>query len=292
MFGFRRDAQLPLLSNISFGSWIKQNSDYQRDNFYWFGHKQLPVVVLWIDTFNNYYAPKVLEAGLKSLIKSGFRVAVPKRRFCCGRPLYEHGFLVHAKQQLEEILDHFHPQLPAATEVIVLEPSCLSVFKDELVNLMHSDPRAHDLSKRMTTLIDFLSRQGIAPQKKFKSAILHLHCHHKSLSPESKERSWLSDCFEDLQEPENGCCGMAGSFGIKRQTREISEFLYRRKLKPTIDASQDATILVANGISCREQIARQSQREVLHSAQIVERCLVPVVHETNREEVMIKTTKH
>jgi len=289
VLGLRQDAKLPPLSTMPFGKWAKNNCQYEQDNFYWFGKKEHPAVILWLDSFNNYYSTHVLEAGLRSLLKSNFRVGVASRRFCCGRPLYEHGFLEQAKQQLNEILDQFHHQLPEGSEVIVLEPSCLSVFKDELLNLMKSDARAHDLSNRVTTLIDFLSSKGIRPKKKFESAILHLHCHHKSLLAGTQDKAWLSECFEQLQEPESGCCGMAGSFGMKNQTRDISEFLYQRNLKPAIDGSSDKTLLVANGISCREQIERQSGRAALHPAEIVELCLDTVATKPNFEEV---TTRH
>jgi hypothetical protein len=273
ILGIDDDHKLPALSPQPFNKWAKQNCTCEQGGYYWFGEESNPVVVLWVDSFNSYYQPQVLQAGLRALLKANFRVTVARRRFCCGRPLYEHGFLEQAKSQLNEILDDFYHQLPEAAEVIVLEPSCLSVFKDELLNLLASDPRALDLSQRVTTLIDFLSRKGIRPQKVLKNGVLHLHCHHKTLLSASADQQWLSDCFEQLQEPENGCCGMAGSFGIKKQTRDISEFLYQRKLKPVIDESDRETFIVANGFSCKEQIQSHSGRAVLHPAEIVERCI-------------------
>ncbi len=269
----RMDAKLPSLSLLPFNKWAKQNCQYEQEHFHWFGNNKDPVVILWIDSFSNYYTPHILKAGLRCLVKSGFRVGIARKRFCCGRPLYEHGFLKQAKQQLNEIVEHFYQQLPNNSKVVVLEPSCLSVFKDELLNLFGSEPRAKDLSNRVTTLIDFLNSNGIRPKKKLENAILHLHCHHKSLLNNTQDKTWLSECFEQLNEPENGCCGMAGSFGMKDQTRNISDFLYQRKLKPAIAESEEKTLLVANGISCREQIQRQSGRVVMHPAEIVERCL-------------------
>ncbi len=273
VFGLRRDAALPPLSTLPFNQWAKNNCQYEQGNFYWFGNSEHPAVILWLDSFSTYYAPHVLKAGLESLLKSNFRVGITQHKFCCGRPLYEFGFLDQAKRQLVDILDIFHHQLPVGSDVIVLEPSCLSVFKDELLNLMGFDPRAQDLSKRATTLIDFLSSKGIRPQRKLKNAVLHLHCHHKSLLSGTRDKAWLSGCFEELLEPESGCCGMAGSFGMKHQTRDISDFLYQRNLKPMIGASSHETLIIANGISCREQIERQNGRVVKHPAEIVESCL-------------------
>ncbi len=271
--GLRNDRDLPALSVQSFNSWAKQNCAYEQDDFYWFGDEAHPAVVLWVDSFNGYYRPNVLQSGLRALLKCNFKVAVARRRFCCGRPLYEHGFLDQARRQLNEILEGFYHQLPGDSQVIVLEPSCLSVFKDELLNLMATDPRASDLSGRVTTLIDFLGKKGIKPQRKMNKGLLHMHCHHKSVLSGTLDQQWLGECFEQLQEPENGCCGMAGSFGVKDQTREISDILYQRKLKPAIEQNGNEACLVANGFSCKEQIERNSGRPVLHPAEIVERCI-------------------
>jgi len=271
--GMRRNTALPALATTSFNSWAKQHSNSHQNQFYWFGAEHNPAVILWVDSFSNYYAPHILQAGLQALTKSGFRVGVAKKRFCCGRPLYEHGFLDKAKRQLIEILEHFLPNLPDDSSVIVLEPSCLTVFKDELINLKGTHPTAHDLSNRVTTLIDFLSDNDIKPTKKLERAVLHMHCHHKALLAETKDKRWLSECFDTLEEPENGCCGMAGSFGMKEQTRSISDTLYQRRLKPAIEQSNESTLLVANGISCREQIERNSGRSVLHPAEIANRCI-------------------
>lgn len=269
----RTDTQLPPLALNSFARWTKENVQYQQDRFYWFGSRKDPPVILWSDSFNTYYAPQVLIAGLQSLLKCGFRVGIPQRRFCCGRPFYEHGYLDQAKRQLQEILNEFYIELPPASEIVILEPSCLSVFKDELLNLMGKDARAKDLANRSCSLIDFLTRNGIRPQKKLKDGVLHLHCHNRSILTNNQDRTWLKQCFENLQEPENGCCGMAGSFGMKQQTRDVSEFLYQRKLKPSITESAIETLIVSDGISCREQIERQSGRTTLHPAEIVQRCL-------------------
>ncbi|MEH6577242.1 MAG: FAD-binding and (Fe-S)-binding domain-containing protein [Amphritea sp.] len=274
-FKLSEEHNLPTLSHQTFKDWAKKNSHQQEDNFYWFGDETHQPVILWIDSFNGYYRTQVLQAAVRALLKAKFRVGVARRRFCCGRPLYEHGFLKQAKQQLNEILEQFYEQLPDKAKVIVLEPSCLSVFKDELLNLMASDPRAPDLSKRVTTLIDFLSEQGIRPQRKMDSGILHLHCHHKSLLAGTQDKSWLTECFEQLPEPEKGCCGMAGSFGMKKQTREISKILFNRNLQPAIAQSSAETCVVANGFSCSEQIESQTGQKTMHPAEIVELCLEP-----------------
>ena len=265
---------LPILDHQPFSDWAQLNAYQSTKDFYWFGDDSNPPVVLWIDSFNGYYRSKVLKSAVRALLSVNYKVAIARRRFCCGRPLYEHGFLDQAKKQLNEILDDFLPKLPTQAKVIVIEPSCLSVFKDELINLLSSDQRAHELSQRMIGLIDFLCEAGIRPQRKLKKAILHLHCHHKSKPTEDQDNAWLTDCFEELIEPESGCCGMAGSFGIKKQTHEIANHLYQRKLGPAIDNADDDSILITNGFSCREQIESHSTKATLHPVEIVELCLL------------------
>ena len=182
--------------------------------------------------------------------------------------------LAQALKQLTVILESFHCKLPAGCSVIVLEPSCLSVFKDELLSAFPEDTRALDLRKRAKTLTRFLSESSVTLAKQLNSGILHLHCHDKSLGISSHEREWMLRCFKDLQEPESGCCGMAGTYGLKKQTRAIGQRLYERRLKPAIDNAANNAVVVANGFSCYEQMMDgQSDRWVLHPVEIIEKCL-------------------
>jgi len=265
---------LPKLASQSFTSWVKKHAHRQDQQFHWFGAQDQPTVVLWADSVNNHYRPALLQSAVNVLLKSGHQVAVAKQHFCCGRPLYEYGFLAQALKQLTVILESFHCKLPAGCSVIVLEPSCLSVFKDELLSAFPEDTRALDLRKRAKTLTQFLSESSVTLAKQLNSGILHLHCHDKSLGISSHEREWMLRCFKDLQEPESGCCGMAGTYGLKKQTRAIGQRLYERRLKPAIDNAANNAVVVANGFSCYEQMMDgQSDRWVLHPVEIIEKCL-------------------
>ena len=267
---------LPKLAKQAFSRWVPQHAQRQDQHFYWFGEQDQPSVVLWADSVNNHYRPHLLQTAINLLLKSGFQVAVAKQHFCCGRPLYEYGFLAQAVTQLESILDGFHSGLPDDSSVIVLEPSCLSVFQDELLKAFPDDARALDLSARVNTVSGFLTEQGVTPAKQLPSGVLHLHCHDKSLALSSPDRQWMEYCFESLQEPDSGCCGMAGTFGVRKQTREIGQRLFTRKLKSAIDAADQETIVVANGFSCHEQIldgTGGSGRRILHPVEVIELCL-------------------
>ena len=221
---------------------------------------------------NNHYRPDVLISAVNVLKLAGFRVAVARSQFCCGRPLYEYGFLDQARRQLTAIVDELYPHLPLTAKVVVLEPSCLSVFKDELKRFFANEEKAVDLESRAMTISAFLGSEKITPKKTLGKGILHLHCHDKA-SAETHEREWMQQCFSELSEPESGCCGMAGTFGMRKQTRTLGQTLFNRKLKPALDSSESDVIVVANGFSCNEQFADNSNRQVQHPVQVIEKCL-------------------
>ena len=111
------------------------------------------------------------------------------------------------------------------------------------------------------------------PKRTLSKGILHLHCHDKSLGGHSHEREWMQRCFDSLEEPEAGCCGMAGSFGMRKQTRHLGQTLFSRHLKPAIDSMDIDAVIVANGFSCHEQITDYGKQRILHPVQVLEECL-------------------
>src|SRR6202043_3103905 len=115
-----------------------------------------PPVLLWPDTFNNYFHPATAKAAVEVLESAGFQVLIPQANLCCGRPLYDFGMLDRAKKLLLLILDELAPQLEAGIPVVGLEPSCVAVFRDELLNLFPHDPRAQALSRQTFLLSEFL----------------------------------------------------------------------------------------------------------------------------------------
>jgi len=252
--GLDKNKSLPVLDNTPFKKWAVTNADSSEGEFLTFGAATGMPVVLWLDSINNAYRPQVLKTAVSLLNRCGFTVLVAKSHFCCGRPLYEHGFLDKARQQLNSILDNFYSRLPENATVLVLEPSCLSVFKDELHRLFPDDARATDLDARTMTVAEFLSSQGIRANKKLPHGVMHLHCHGKTTK--QSERDYMQNCFNELEEPESGCCGMAGTFGIGANTSAIGDRLYTRSLQGAIanSASGAQTTVVSNGYSCRKQI--------------------------------------
>ena len=151
-------------------------------------------VILWPDTFNNYFHPETAIAATEVLEAAGCDVAIPSRPMCCGRPLYDYGFLTHAKRLLHDVIAGLGPALDAGTSIVVLEPSCLAVFRDELVNLFPDDERARRLSGQTFLLSEFLraERPGYAAAAPAGRVLLHGHCHHKAVATLADEEALLA----------------------------------------------------------------------------------------------------
>ena len=236
-----------------------------------------PAVLLWADTFNNYFLPQTARAAVEVLETAGFRVLVPRANLCCGRPLYDFGMLDRAERLLLEILDQLEPEIEAGIPVIGLEPSCIAVFRDELVNLFPHDQRAQTLSRQTFLLSEFLERHANgAPLPQLpRKALLHGHCHHKSLMKMTAEESLLRRLGVDFTSPAPGCCGMAGSFGFERDKYHVSQAIGELELLPAVRQAPPDWLIIADGFSCREQIAQGTSRQALHIAEVLQMALQP-----------------
>ncbi len=226
-------------------------------------------VVLWPDTFNNHFRPETALAAVEVLERAGYAVTIPRKRVCCGRPLYDWGFLDRAKKLLRETLDVLKPELDEGFPVIGLEPSCVSVFRDELTNLLPNDAYAKQLAKSTLTLSEFLLRENVPLPALQGKAIVQAHCHHKSVMRFDAEESVLRATGLDLQHPDSGCCGMAGAFGFEEKHYDISMRIGERVILPLVRNASDDTLIIANGFSCREQIEQATGRETQHLAEVL-----------------------
>jgi len=232
-------------------------------------------VLLWPDTFNTHFHPQVGIAAREVLQHAGFAVHLPGSRVCCGRPLYEFGFLDQARAYLQRTLAVLAPPLRAGTPIVVLEPACLSVFKDELPMMLPRDENARRLREHAVLFSDFLHRHAphLDLQPLLQPALLHLHCHHQSVLGTDAERAWLRALELDVHEPEGGCCGMAGSFGFGASTCEVSLRCAERALLPAVRTAPAGRLVIASGYSCREQIAQGTDHPVHHLAEVLRMAL-------------------
>ena len=236
-----------------------------------------PEVLLWPDTFNNHFHPATARAAVEVLEAAGYRVLLPQANLCCGRPLYDFGMLDRAQSLLLNILDELQPEIEAGIPIIGLEPSCVAVFRDELLNFFPHDARAQALSKQTFLLSEFLEQElnhttTPLPQLNRK-ALLHGHCHHKSIMKMTAEESLLHRIGIDFQSPAPGCCGMAGSFGFERDKYEISQAIGELELLPAVRKAPPDWLIIADGFSCREQIAQSTARQALHVAEVLKMAL-------------------
>jgi FAD/FMN-containing dehydrogenase/Fe-S oxidoreductase len=224
-------------------------------------------VVLFDDTFNNHFRPGTAAAAQKLLESAGCAVELPATRLCCGRPYYDYGMLDEAKRALGRVLDVLAPQLDAGFPLVVLEPGCLSVFRDELRQLLPEHPRSAQLASQATSLSEFLGKRKWSAQIK-RRVLVHSHCHQKALWGASADLQILKSSGCDVIAPDTGCCGMAGSFGYRPQHADASRRIAALALLPALEAAPDA-VVVANGFSCREQIETLAQRPTLHLAELL-----------------------
>jgi Fe-S oxidoreductase len=236
-----------------------------------------PEVLLWVDTFNDNFHPQVLLAAQEVLRAAGFRVRVPPRLLCCGRPLYDWGMLDRAKSLLRRTLAALGPDLRVGTPIVGLEPSCIAVFRDELVGLFPHDEDALRLSRQVMTLGEFLTAHAPGRLPRFVARVLlHGHCHQKAVMGMDGELAVLGAMGVEVERPDAGCCGMAGAFGFEKGKYEVSMAVGERVLLPAVRAAAEGTLIVADGFSCREQIAQGTPRQALHLAEVVQRAYASI----------------
>jgi Fe-S oxidoreductase len=228
-------------------------------------------VILWPDTWNNHFHPTTAQAAVEVLEDAGFHVTIPKVQLCCGRPLYDYGMLDLAKTMLLEILEALRPQIREGVCVVGLEPSCVSVFRDEMNDLLGNDEDAKRLQSQTFLLSEFLVKHApeYKPPRMTRKAIVHEHCHHKSVLDRAAETKLFDEMGLDYEAPDSGCCGMAGAFGFEAKHYDVSIDVGERVLLPKVRDANEETLIVADGFSCREQITQTTKRQALHPAQIL-----------------------
>jgi FAD/FMN-containing dehydrogenase/Fe-S oxidoreductase len=247
----------------------------------WFEKREVrnagkPQVMLWPDTWNNNFHPTTAQAAVEVLEAAGFQVVIPRLSLCCGRPLYDYGMLTLARKMLVRVLDALRGEIRAGICVVGLEPSCVSVFRDELKNMLPGDDDAKRLSEQTFLLGEFLAAKAphfTVPALHAK-ALVHGHCHQKAVLRFNDETALLGKLGLDLTVLDSGCCGMAGAFGFEKgEHYDVSIKCGERVLLPKVRAADQDTLIVANGFSCREQIAQTTERQAMHLAQVLKMAL-------------------
>ena len=288
IMGISAQRSLPIWKSKNFWN-QKVKAAYQYTPEQLADHADGKGVVLLADTFNAYFEDQNLQAALKVLNAAGYRVHIPhksqsnvkpkaesgcSKEFCCGRTYLAAGMVDKAKATLGELVDHLAPYANKNIPIIGLEPSCLFTLKDEAL-VMGFGECAVTVSKRAQLLEEFLASEAKAGNLKLnlkaadKAVLFHGHCHQKSFAAVTPAMELLK--LIPNAEPkliESSCCGMAGSFGYEAEHIEVSKQMAEASLLPSIRKSPDSWV-VADGTSCRHQIADGTQREAVHIASIL-----------------------
>lgn len=238
-------------------------------------------ILLFADTFNRYFEPENLHAAVAVLGAAGYRIniATPtdgsSRPLCCGRTFLASGQVDEARAEATRVLDAVSPFVARGVPVVGLEPSCMLGFRDEFPAMV-KDPRAGQLAAGSFLFEEFLAREAQAGRLDLKlastakRALLHGHCHQKSFGAMGDVERVLK-LVPDLkiETIESSCCGMAGSFGYRAETVDVSRAMGELSLLPAVRKASDDDIIVADGTSCRTQIKDGAGREALHVARVL-----------------------
>ncbi|MBT5369831.1 MAG: anaerobic glycerol-3-phosphate dehydrogenase subunit C, partial [Nitrospinaceae bacterium] len=259
--GVDRRRKLSPLVNETFEDWFRSRPK---------GSKSGQGKVLFMnDTFTNYHHPEVGKAAICVLEAAGFEVHLAEMG-CCGRPLISNGLLREARELAGENLTRLSSALREGTYIVGVEPSCLLTLRDEYPDLMVGEESRH-LADSVFLLEEFLvhlkekGKLDLPLRKLPGRALFHGHCHQKSLvgSGPSLEVLKLIPGLE-VEEIPSGCCGMAGAFGYQKEHYDISLAIGGMKLFPAIKESNEDTYVIANGVSCRQQIDHGTGRQARH----------------------------
>ena len=261
--GYSQKRRLPPFAYETFQEWFRKRAPRNPGK---------AKVVLWPDTFNNFFQPEVAKAAVEVLEEAGCQVEVPRQNVCCGRPLYDYGMLGLARSTLLDTIAKLRPYLEDGTPIVGLEPSCVSVFRDEMPDLLWGNEDARRLTGQVFLFSEFLKKKapGYRPPVSKRHALVHGHCHHKALFKMNDEEALLKDMGLDYRMPDTGCCGMAGAFGYENGDHyDVSIACGERVLIPAVRSAPDDALIVADGFSCREQIEQTTGRQALHLAQVM-----------------------
>lgn len=236
------------------------------------------VAVLFVDTFNGTFESENAFAAARVLKAAGYLLHTVEKdggHHCCGRTYLASGMVDEAKARAGALVDALLPLAEAGVAIVGLEPSCLLTLRDETL-VMGLGAKAETVAKEALLFEEFIAREAKAGRFKLalkpagKPILLHGHCHQKAfgaVSPILDVLKLIPDAKPELID--SSCCGMAGSFGYEASHYEVSMQMAEASLLPEVRKNPDA-IIVADGTSCRHQIADGAQREAVHVARLLD----------------------
>jgi Fe-S oxidoreductase len=243
-------------------------------------------VVLFADTFNNYFEPDNLRAAMQVLEAAGYRIEIARpvdggRPLCCGRTFLAVGMVDEARNEARRVIEALKPYAERGVPVVGLEPSCLLTLRDEYLVLGLQDEEVGVVAERADLFEEFLADELHAGRLQLPlqpipdaRALLHGHCHQKAFAAMPAVERVLKLVPElQVESIESSCCGMAGAFGYEAAHYDVSMKMGEASLLPKVREAQPFTLIVADGTSCRHQIRDGAGREALHVARVLQRAL-------------------
>jgi Fe-S oxidoreductase len=225
--------------------------------------------VLWPDTFTNYLAPEIGRAAVTVLEAAGFEVVLPAKPVCCGLTWISTGQLATARRVLDRSLQTLAPHLTAGTPIVGLEPSCTAALRHDAPDLLADNPLAAAAAATTRTLSELLVEADWKPPQVGGEALVQTHCHQHAVLGFDADRTLMAAAGIEATVPDSGCCGLAGNFGFERDHYELSKAVGERVLLPAVRSLPDATAVLADGFSCRTQIAHGTTRRARHLAELL-----------------------
>jgi FAD/FMN-containing dehydrogenase/Fe-S oxidoreductase len=263
--GLSTEREMPPFARQTFKAWFKERGGAK--------NPAGPPVVLFPDTFNNFLHPETAKAAVEVLEAGGYNVVVPREPLCCGRPLFDYGMLDAARASFERLIESLAPYARDGIKVVGVEPSCVAAFRDELPNMFPHDEDAKRLSASTLTLAEFLQTQDYEPPKLDRKAVVHRHCHQYAVMGFEAEHELYGKMGLDYELLDSGCCGLAGSWGFEEDKYELSMKIGERRLLPAVRDAEEDAIIMADGFSCKTQVAQGTDRRPLHTAQVIKMAL-------------------
>jgi len=259
--GVDQRRSIPVFATTRFGRWARKHRTIEGDD--------RPRVLLWADSFTEFFTTEQGKAAVGVLEAAGYRVEFLKKSACCGLTWISTGQLDAARKIVADAVDKLHPYAAAGIPIVGLEPSCLGVLRSDAVELL-DDPRAVDVAKGVFTLTELLTRTDgwTPPDLSGTNIIVQPHCHHASVMGFDADMDLLTSTGASIQRL-GGCCGLAGNFGVEKGHYEVSVAVAENQLLPAVRNAASGTVILADGFSCRTQLEDLADVKAVHLAQLL-----------------------
>ena len=216
-----------------------------------------------------------IRAAVAVLEAAGFEVVVPAKPVCCGLTWISTGQLTRARRVLTRSLGVLAPHLEAGTPIVGLEPSCTAAFRHDAPALLVDNPLAASAAANIRTFSELLVESSWQPPQVGGAAFVQPHCHQHAVLGFDADRKLMAAAGIEAGLADPGCCGLAGNFGFERDHYDVSKAVGERTLLPAVRSLPETTAVLADGFSCRTQIAQATPRTPSHLAQVLAEALPP-----------------